>query len=119
MSQLPNPSWLSVEVANDASKPYLYLMAYHWTMAQFLPAPNADHPRNPWERLYTVAVLFAGFMVFSSTLGSVTALITQTRKTAYQSLREEHITRRFFKDNCISHELGTTIMHYLAQIQTK
>merc|ERR1719330_101728 len=70
-------SWLSPLVDEDASNLYRYLVAYHWCMAQFTPAPNNFHPQNWRERLCAVSVLFIGLILFTSLLGSITALINQ------------------------------------------
>lgn len=112
-------SWVSSWMEAGARQPYLYVISYHWTMAQFLPAPCPDHPRNFNERLFTVGVLFAGFLVFSSTMGSVTALITQSKKTAWEKMRYNNTLRRFYMDNKVSHDLATRITHSLAQQKSR
>lgn len=109
-------SWITRWVNRQASDLYLYTISFHWTMAQFLPAPSPDHPLNFHERVFTIGVLFTGFVVFSSTMGSVTALITTSRKQAYQKMVEGHTIRRFFVDNSVSHVLASRIMHSINQI---
>merc|ERR1719215_256558 len=88
-------------------------------MTQFLPAPSPDHPMNFWERLFTVSVLFMGFLVFTSTLGSVTALITQSKKVNFERMKGSTMLRRFFVENKVSHDLASRVTHALTQQQSR
>lgn len=107
-------SWIDPWMERGLGKGYLYVIAYHWTMAQFLPAPTPDHPRNLYERLFTIFVLFTGFALFSSTLGSVTAIISHTKNQAYRKMLENHALRRFFVQDEISHVLASRVLHFQA-----
>lgn len=100
--------WMEREIDTG----YLYVISFHWTMAQFLPAPTPDHPKNYTERLFTILVLLSGFVLFSSTLGSVTALITQTRKAAYTKMKQNHTIRKFFSHNLVSHHVAARVLHF-------
>merc|ERR550534_3296038 len=77
-------TWLAGYENDDLA--LLYLIAFHWIISQFTPASHELHPTNFHERLFAVFVLFLGLVVFSSLLGSVTALINQSRKEAYSKL---------------------------------
>jgi len=107
-------SWISPWMDRGVSYSYMYLIAFHWAMAQFLPAPAVEHPGNPHERFFTVLVLFAGFMIFSSTLGSVTALITHARQVAFRQLKESHTLRKFFEQNMVSPSVARQVLHFQA-----
>jgi len=109
----PEESWVSKWSEEDTSTMYLYFLSVHWSMAQFLPAPSTEHPVNFPERVFSVGVLFIGFLVFSSTVGKVTALITEARQRAYSQIRNNHILRRYFAENKVSHKLATIITHVL------
>jgi len=108
-------SWLSPLQDEGAGRLHCYLVAYHWSMAQFTPAPNNYHPGNWRERLYAVCVLFLGLVLFSSLLGSTTALINQSKQQAYAQMRQDDLMRRFFKDNEVSMALGNRITHFLKE----
>jgi len=108
--------WVAVLILEDESAPsafYRYICAYHWTMAQFTPAPVDLHPTNLTERLFCVLVLFVGFVLFSSLLGSTSALISQSRQKAYVKLKEQEAVRKFFMDNHISLSLSARITKFL------
>jgi len=107
-------SWLSQLVGRSIPSGYLYTISFHWTMAQFLPAPAVEHPKNMYELIFTIFVLWFGFVVFSSTLGSVTALITQARKVAYDQMIENQTMRQFFEQNHVSRSVANRVLHFQA-----
>merc|ERR1719203_2489943 len=76
-------SWLSDWMDRGVGPVYFYFISYHWSLAQFLPAPCREHPQNFYERVLTVFVLLLGFVLFSSAIGTITATITQSRQAAY------------------------------------
>jgi len=96
-----------------ASKVYMYVLAYHWTMAEFTPAPVNINPTNFPERLFTVCVLFVGFILFSSLLGSAAALIKQGKQHAYLQIKESNKLCRFFVDHQVSVALSSQISSFL------
>merc|ERR1740121_581169 len=108
-------TWARRYIAEQASYGYMYLISFHWTLAQFLPAPNDDHPQNVYERSFAVVVLLTGFVVFSSILGRVIALITDSRQKTYKRMKDKEMLRKFFNDNLISNGLAMRITHYTSQ----
>jgi len=112
-------SWLTPLVEAGASKLYLYAIAYHWTIAQFTPAPNNYHPMNVYERVYSISVLFIGLIIFSSLLGSTTASLNMSRKEAYTKLVETGKVRRYLSENRVSLRLSNQIHSNLRTNRSK
>jgi len=108
-------SWLTILFEQSAHPAYCYLVAYHWSIAQFTPAPNNFHPENWRERLYALLVLYVGLVLFSSLIGSTTALINQSKQHAYEKLRQEEMLRSYFRDNEISLGLWNRISHFFKE----
>lgn len=94
---------------DDGTMLYRYVLSYHWIMGQFTPAPVNIHPSNALERIFAIAVLFVGFVMFSSFLGSVTSHITTARQVVFDRLRSDSLVRQFLLDNRVSLDLGNQI----------
>merc|ERR1719382_1387085 len=69
------------------------------------------------ERCFAVCVLFVGLVVFSSILGSVTALVSQSKNRAYQRMREGDQLKKFFLERRVSFELGNRIIHFFSDLR--
>jgi len=106
---------------NVKSKPvsivHWYLMCFHWSLAQFTPAPNNQHPKCFAERAYAVFVILFGIIYFSSFLGSITSLIASIRQKTNEKTKNQDLARRFINENHVSLELGARITCFLKQQQ--
>lgn len=94
---------------------YQYLTSLHWSLTQFTPASMEVHPHSFHERLFTVAVLFMGLLVFSSFVSSITAATTYLRHVTTERVKREREIRRFLKDHSVSLELCSRIGIFLKQ----
>mmetsp|Transcript_29020 Transcript_29020/g.83243 ORF Transcript_29020/g.83243 Transcript_29020/m.83243 type:complete len:674 (-) Transcript_29020:123-2144(-) len=92
---------------------YLYLMSFHWTIAQFTPAPSNIHAITGPERVFSTLVLFVGIVVFSSLIGRVTALVTKRHQEATQQMIETEELRNLCIDKHISVALGNQLLRYV------
>jgi len=101
--------WVAAFDATDT--PYLYLMSFHWTIAQFTPAPNNVHPTNFSERLYATVVLFVGLVIFSSLIGRVTALVTKRQQEATEHMLDCERLRLLCKTRNVSLQLSNRLLH--------
>lgn len=108
-------SWAQSLEDESAGIMYRYVTSFHWSLAQFTPAPSNVHPQNILEKGYAVGVVLFGMMLFSSFLGNMTSLITQIRNAAAQRLRQQELVRRFIAENNVTMELGTRITRFLRQ----
>mmetsp|Transcript_84502 Transcript_84502/g.272384 ORF Transcript_84502/g.272384 Transcript_84502/m.272384 type:complete len:312 (-) Transcript_84502:211-1146(-) len=63
--------------------------------------------------MFAVLILYVGLVLFSSMLGSITALLNQSRKEAYSRLRQGDNLRRFLAENKVSLQLSNQIMYFL------
>mmetsp|Transcript_58217 Transcript_58217/g.188446 ORF Transcript_58217/g.188446 Transcript_58217/m.188446 type:complete len:337 (+) Transcript_58217:1252-2262(+) len=82
-------------------------------MAQFTPAPNNLHPMNFPERAFAVCVLFVGLVLFSSLLGSTTALLNMSRKEAFDRMKTNDSLRRYLSENQVSLRLSNQVLRFL------
>eukprot|EP00429_Kryptoperidinium_foliaceum_P018481 CAMPEP_0176029556 /NCGR_PEP_ID=MMETSP0120_2-20121206/14525_1 /TAXON_ID=160619 /ORGANISM="Kryptoperidinium foliaceum, Strain CCMP 1326" /LENGTH=702 /DNA_ID=CAMNT_0017362783 /DNA_START=63 /DNA_END=2172 /DNA_ORIENTATION=+ len=98
---------------DGASKPYLYITAFHWSMAQFTPAPNNVHPTNFEERVFALLALFLGLVLFTSLIGRVTALLAQSRRQAYEQLVEAEKLRELCVRKKVPLALSNRIIRFL------
>mmetsp|Transcript_70469 Transcript_70469/g.199861 ORF Transcript_70469/g.199861 Transcript_70469/m.199861 type:complete len:714 (-) Transcript_70469:147-2288(-) len=92
---------------------YRYICAFHWSIAQFTPAPIDFHPVNFRERVFTVTLLFFGLVMFSSFLGTVTTTLTHARHRQVDRARQDDLVRRFILNNHLSLELGNRISAFV------
>lgn len=114
----PNEShtWLDDwrALQGEQTLPYLYLVAFLWTATQFTPAKAPQiQPVNSYERIFHAMTLLLGLGITSSTIGSLSALITQSRLQMHDQTVQKERLRRFLQDNSVSHNLGRCIMHYI------
>jgi len=98
----------------DTDKPYRYIIAFHWAIAQFTPAPNRLHPTNERETAFAVLVLFIGLVVFSNLLGRVTALVAKSSNEASQRAAETDLLRSLCRERSLSSDLGQRLMRFVA-----
>lgn len=92
-----------------------YLICFHWAFAQFTPAPPPAHsePHTAVEELFVIFLLFFGFGMFSSIVGSVTTAIGSARQLHMKLNRQRQMVRRYVIENGVSKELGHHILRYM------
>lgn len=105
-------SWLTEWLDKGYSSQDFYLISFHWAIAQFTPAPIPFGPVNQRERFFNVCALFIGVAVVSSIIGSLTALISQSRQKAYEQIVQDDALRKFLMDNQVTQELGRRITRF-------
>lgn len=91
---------------------YLYITAFHWVMAQVTPAPSPVHPQNIGEQLFAIIVLFFGFALFSSLLGTIVGKVTALRQITMQQAKKSELLNKYMEDNDISYKLAHRISTY-------
>jgi len=99
--------------SGDVGMFYRYCVSFHWSLAQFTPAPNNFHPHNLRERVYAIVVLFLGFGFFSAFLANVTGVVNQALGALKERERQSALARRFITESHISVDLGNRIMSFL------
>lgn len=92
-----------------------YIVSYHWSIAQFTPCAANYHPQSFMERCYAVGMLFIGLVLFSSLLGSVTALINEARKAAFARLKEDDLMRGFLNRNHVPAALMHQVLSFMKE----
>jgi len=104
-------SWLdSIE---HESTFYRYVVSFHWSMAQYTPAPSKYHPTNLSEWLYACVVLLFGIAVFSSFLGKITSTLTLLGSYRAQRSREDRKLRQYLLCNKVTTELSARIGSFM------
>lgn len=98
----------------DTSPGLQYLVAFHWTIAQFTPAPTNVHAVTFEERLFSTVVLFIGIIVFSSLIGRVTALLTKRNQEVAEHMRESERLRSLCSDRGIRLHLAKRVMQFIS-----
>merc|ERR1712007_398439 len=89
--------------------PHLYLSAFHWAFAQFTPSNTKIYPQNVTEEAVNIVILFCGFIIFSSIVGSVTTTLTLMRANAAESVRQEKMFRDYMSTHKVSPEVRQQI----------
>lgn len=108
-----NQTWLAKLEQQHATLFHRYLVSFHWAISQFTPASVDCHPANERERLFAILVLFAGLVIFSSFLGSVSSTLTLAREQMVQKTRQESLFRKFVLQNNVSPEVGNRVAQFL------
>mmetsp|Transcript_73288 Transcript_73288/g.203257 ORF Transcript_73288/g.203257 Transcript_73288/m.203257 type:complete len:639 (+) Transcript_73288:207-2123(+) len=102
-------SWVDDFAHKDYTLLYLYVVSFHWSFAQFTPAPNNCHPTNLVERAYATFVLVFGLMIFSSLLASITSNFTFLRNLYAESFKQEMLSRQYFSKCRVPLQLGSQL----------
>ena len=71
------------------------------------------HPENSLERFYSIVILLAAMLIFSSLLSGMTAQMTTLRQNNAERTRQAEYVRRYITDRKVSLELGNRIYNSL------
>lgn len=88
---------------------YRYVISLKWALAQFTPSASPYQPKNVYEELFNVVLVFAGLVVFSSFVGTITSTLTAMRKRAEDRTHQHQLFKRYVKDNGVSGDLERRI----------
>mmetsp|Transcript_61246 Transcript_61246/g.145797 ORF Transcript_61246/g.145797 Transcript_61246/m.145797 type:complete len:760 (+) Transcript_61246:58-2337(+) len=113
-------TWMSEHDASDDTRLYWYTTSLHWAFTQCTPASMEVHATNAAERIFSVFVLFFGFVCFGSFLSSITTSMTILGQMQVESKKQESALRKYFLRNDISADLGNCITKFFqARRQSK
>lgn len=107
------PNWIEMNKIQEGTVAYAYFSSLHWSLTQFTPASMEIRPYNLLERIYSILCLLFAIITFSSFLGSITASITQLRKTTTEAGRQQFVLRSYFMRNKVSRSLSKSIWSFL------
>lgn len=88
-----------------------YLMALHWSIANFHGEINI-HPETVPERIYAVNVLFSGMIISSVFVSVITDMILQLRQARKRRNEQKQRLRGYFLRHKISAELMVGVKRY-------
>jgi len=102
--------WTEGPFEIDDSFGYRYSTSFHWSITQFTPASMEIVPANSLERAYTVIIILAGLLMFSTLLSSITATMNRLRQITLEKRGQESLIRRYISENRVSLQLGNQIV---------
>jgi len=105
--------WFSPLDANNAGAVWRWVEAVHWSISQFLPAPNDRFPRNPYERGYAFVVILLACFLFPLLITSLSGTLSQIQKEAVQRLEQEKQVHHFIQQNKLTRNLAQRIVSWL------
>jgi len=85
-----------------------YLESFHFVLALFV-GEHVIMPDYPWERLFTVTVLFCAFVVTTTFVGTLTTAMTRLQIIASQKSAQFAALNRYLSDCMISSELAVRV----------
>jgi len=105
--------WVTKRGLKHADYGLQYLVALHWSLAQFTPGASPVRPDTISERIFSVSVLIFAMVVATCFVSSITttlaALWTMNRYASTQSF----LLRKFLHQNRISRDLGGRVTRYV------
>jgi len=85
---------------------YEYTTALHWSLTQLTPASMEVVPMNTQERIFNIAVILGGFVVGSSLVATLSAMMTQYRLFLEDSQRKARQLRDYLDQELITQDLS-------------
>eukprot|EP00928_Gymnodinium_smaydae_P013610 TRINITY_DN14953_c0_g2_i1.p1 TRINITY_DN14953_c0_g2~~TRINITY_DN14953_c0_g2_i1.p1 ORF type:complete len:801 (-),score=140.47 TRINITY_DN14953_c0_g2_i1:51-2453(-) len=114
----PGVSWIEIEFDEttgiyDNSRWYKYLTSLHWSITQFTPGSMNVQPSNPFERCFSIVVLFFGMVFSSYFISSMTASVTQLKNMSSDKARQLWLLRRYLRHQRIESGLVYRVLRYV------
>jgi hypothetical protein len=106
---LSSPSWVDILDAEQRHLGYRYVTSLHWSLTQFTPASMDVQPKNVYERIYALCVLFTALVYFSHFLSSISAAMALLRQANIHRSRQRENMRRYISENKLSVDLGNRL----------
>jgi len=103
-------NWIAGFGFQNASAPYVWATAYHWSLTQFTPASMHVQPQNFAERIYTIITLVCAMCTFTSFIGSITSRMSTLRALASKKEKDTCDLYKYFRRHQISRELRNRII---------
>jgi len=107
-------SWLD-KMDESANNYHMYVVAFHWSITQFTPAPNNYHPKTMMETLFTVVVLFFGLATYSFFLGSITGAIVSAQRDAAARVKQDEALQRYLCENAATLDVSNLIVKFVRE----
>ena len=99
----------AMELLPDDSVAFLYLTCLHWSLTQFTPASTNVNPMNTTERLYNVATVLCGLLIFSGLVSSITNSLMRLRQLGADQARQFWLLQRFLSQHNVPTMLAARI----------
>lgn len=108
-------NWLDVYQMHKGQESlgYRYGTSLHWSLTQFTPASMEVHPQNVWERYFSILVLIAGLVLFSSFISSITGSMSQLRNMKADKSKQFWLLRRYLKQQRVPRDLCFRVLRYI------
>lgn len=85
-----------------------YLMSFHCALAMFT-GEHIAHPRNAFERFFTVTVIFLTMVISAGFVSSLTTAMTRLHIITSRRSSQFAALRRYLADQCISRDLAAKV----------
>eukprot|EP00929_Paragymnodinium_shiwhaense_P055186 TRINITY_DN27679_c0_g1_i1.p1 TRINITY_DN27679_c0_g1~~TRINITY_DN27679_c0_g1_i1.p1 ORF type:complete len:998 (+),score=148.04 TRINITY_DN27679_c0_g1_i1:95-3088(+) len=111
-TELPGDSWIRRADILDKGMQEQYVVAIHWTLCQFTPAPTAVGPVTLRETIFNVWLIIIAMVAFSTFLGGITASMTKLRALQDNEITQQFMLRKYLSQNNVSRSLSARIFRY-------
>lgn len=105
----PGDSWVTENGYNRKPLEQSYLMAFHWSMAQFHGGMDEIVPVGVHERLYAVFVSVLSWLAAAAFVSGLTSEMTRLHILASQQARQLSVLNRYLKQCRISDHLSIRV----------
>eukprot|EP00928_Gymnodinium_smaydae_P100335 TRINITY_DN9821_c0_g1_i3.p1 TRINITY_DN9821_c0_g1~~TRINITY_DN9821_c0_g1_i3.p1 ORF type:complete len:811 (-),score=64.34 TRINITY_DN9821_c0_g1_i3:287-2665(-) len=96
----------------------LYVEAFHWSLAQFTPAPCSRHPVSTYEWTYALFVLIVFIVVFPPLIAELGTFFTSIRRLHADRITTMHAIHRFTEQHCISSACRARVIKWVKKVQS-
>jgi len=115
-----NLTWLNSRIDpitnatyNEASGTFQYATALHWAMTQMTPGSMPVQPLSMHERLFNVACLVFGMLVFSSFVSTLSARMTHIRMHRHARAAQMRVLSKYLRQRRVPRSLSITVKKQL------
>jgi len=106
-------NWIDSHDLRDRSLGDRYSISYHWCLSQFTPGAMEVVPHSLHERIYNIAVLIFGLVLFSSFVSSITSSMTRLQDIGTNDSLQLWLLRRYLRQNSVSGALSWRILRHM------
>jgi len=104
-------TWIQASELAEKSLRELYLISFHWSLAQFSGLGFDEvHAQNMEERTFAIFVTFIAFAIASFVVSSLTSTMTRLQIVASKQSMQFTMLRRYLEEKGVSSDIKMRIM---------
>jgi hypothetical protein len=100
----------------DQDYGFQYLVALHWSLAQFTPGASPIRPSTLPERWYAIAVLALGMVVSTCFVSNITSTLSSVWAMNRYAATQSFLLKKFLSQSKISRSLGSRVTKYIESV---